>query len=905
MDNNQQSDAFDPQQFQQALTNQQSDGFNPQEYQKYTATQNTPGVDQSFPGGVIAPQASTVPNYNKPGASFMDIMSAGSPAAATNPTPEQQQQDTQQQQVWQQEWNKQQDVANQTEKALGAKYDPNALSDIERTKLGSAQENGDIDSEVKSMFPTGTISHVQGTDGTDYVKIQKDYKEDPFLLSPGSVKAWSEWYNIGNNPDLSPLERANTFANAVSHWTEDNPKASSKIALETLLTGEGGLMANTGRLVAGDAGANLAWNKGSLSTSTTDTMVDGAMIMAGYGAGATANAAVALARGRGILMKSKEGIQMLRDADQLKQLGSQQGLSENELNNLTPMPNQVTNNKLVQLQTGIASRMIDTLSHYVDNQRTLASKIFRGQYDSGDVEGLMKPVTGEDTFSSTRSGTLPDAVDALKAGKATPITAPSTNSLDAASGINNDFGSYAARSKGKVDDLYNQARSIEEPQFDIRPAINTAEDLEKGIKTSQGTQLHSLSPDLQNIVSKVKAFNNEPLLGYTDAEGKSTSAMDQLNTLRSQLYPLTQEGSDAAGRVRTDTAEAKKLYGSLTDVLNNTTNITPGFQKAWKIASDAASQRFGYLDDPLLRRGFKQDEGDILSPGSTSANTLGGQTENLQKLQGMVKDGVISQNSYDALIDSQKRKLFADPATLSDKLSALQKQKPELLNQLFSDPAELQDYKNFGDAYKNLGKTNIEGAMGDTSNAYALVDRLFNSGTKDLTTAQLDYLAKATPNSPMGKQLRAAALDHIWAQATNTDRGTLKLSSSGLDTQVRNAQSQGGYLTRLLTPEDTKALDMFLRYSQGVDKNVGSLGSSFAAYSEASKLREFEHEAIMKLVESAGFGKFVTSNLGQKVLYGSTDFEHQPGLLLKKLGAAAGTAMSPTNNRKVDNADGQ
>lgn len=956
MDNN--IDTFDPQQFQAALQNTQQDQFDPNEFQKYLQVQQTPGVGQSFPGGVVArpTQQPHVTSYS--GVSPGDIgFSCPTRPAPNDPmtllnsnTPVGEALRAKSEENTATNSAQDQSVARQTEQALGAKYDPNALSTTERTRLGLAPNFSEQAKVFQDMFPEGKIDSLQGPDGTRYVRIQKTPNDQPFLLSPGSVKAWSEFSNTIKNPNASDLDKAQAAATSISRWMEDNPRLTAKVGIETLVTmasgGAGlGIAGTTGALVSADVATNAAldlpYNQGTGQVAV-DSMLDGAALLAGYGAGYIGNAGLALARGRGILATSAEGKQMLKDAEQLRQMGKAQGMSDEELKGLTPMPHQVTSSKLVQLQTGIASRLIDTISHYVDNQRTLVSKIFRGQYDRGDIEGLINNTDEADKGNyemfgnDQRTGTFPQAVQNVKTRHELPITpAPNITSSEAGNLINTDLGTYADRSRSAVNGLYQHARSIEEPQFDPKPALDAVAEAERGVSTlsnyektpifgtdtdAQGnpiqirtdinketTPIKTPSPDLQRLIDKIKIWQNNPPMPVArqlaNGEIVTDSVTDQLNALRQEAYDLAQ-GNNKAGETRQPEALAKKIYGGLTDMLNNTKNVNPDFQKAWQDASAAAKKRFDYLEDPIVRRGYKQDEGDILSPGSTSVNTMGGQVENLQKLKQMAQDGVISPKAYEAEIDSQKRRLFADPENLSQKLSQLDKQKPDLRDELFKDPAELQLYRNLGTAYDKIKAGGLDEAIDKSTNAYSLVDKLFKGG--DLTTAEINSLAKADPTSPLGKQMRAAVLDHIWGLSTNMDRGTQRLTSSALESQIRNATAEGGKLTRLLTPADRKALDMFLRYNQGTEEGKGSLGASFAAYSEMSKIRELEHEALMKLVESFGFGKFVTSKFGQKVFYGSAGYAPQPGTLLKALATGTGQYLSPsTNYDKKINSGGQ
>lgn len=163
--------------------------------------------------------------------------------------------------------------------------------------------------------------------------------------------------------------------------------------------------------------------------------------------------------------------------------------------------------------------------------------------------------------------------------------------------------------------LYNEARRLsEDVEFDLEDVHRLAMELDNPIKTRMrdkevteevpvpagsrtpyGPATHSVtrtvaggeeiirdnSTALQEIIDFIKQMN--PVISHlVDKNGNVSRSMDQLKTLRQKVWDLYSESKGRGG----DNGPAKRLYGAISNALNNPTKGNPDFLSAWQKANE-------------------------------------------------------------------------------------------------------------------------------------------------------------------------------------------------------------------------------------------------------------------------------------------------------------------------------
>lgn len=834
-----------------------------------------------------------------------------------------------------------QNTATQTEQALGAKYDPNALSLAQREKLGAAPNFGTEQEAFTKMFPEGSMEQVKGPTGEAFIKFKTSADGQPALLSPGSVKAWSDYYNSFNT-DLPSDQRVKLIGRALMNTMADNPRETVDTVLLTLLTGPGGFIRNAARVMGGSVVSGQAMDQPyrqendasvpSYAATLTRDAWNGTIATAGYLVGALGNGINNLTHGAGIVKLSPEGKSAMEALDRLKDIMRTNGVPEEELNHMNYLPTQVTDIKLLQRFANVMSRLIGSLEEHVKGQKLMGEQSLSTAYDKGDVEKNLQ--TKDRGWNETKSGTIPEGVQTYRnsALEGDRPASPDVSHIEAAKGLNDELGTYADRSQKTVSDLYKQRDDIlkktgASPQYDPSPALDAADKAEKGtpqpytqpakqVPTSllgpNGQPLGNITQppkqavnqieplkgdDINDVVNGIRNWKNSTPVDHVDANGKVTTVADQINAFQRRLYDLSRP-DPLSGAVRLDPARAQIIRNGLQQMLDNPSG--PGtsylaYQKANEAAKNAARGRFETLDNPLLARGYKQSEGDLVTPGSASIKTMLGETgrqvENLQQLEKWSQQGVISPGSYQKVIDSEKTKLLANPDTLK---TTLDKMDPEFKKQIFKDPNELSTYSALGDIYDRLNKSGIQQAVANQTKATQVIRQLIQTGqTNGNTYTQLKKIVDMNPDSDLGKTLRAGVLDNFLRETAHIDRGNIFLDTQKFDSylETKVGDPVEGKLLQFLTRTDMQHVKDLQMYLQTIGRGENSLGASFQAYAEAGQISKLEHEAIIGLIENYGLSQMMVSPKWQKIFYGSgkTGMTSEGGLI-KRIAVAATAA---------------
>lgn len=806
-------------------------------------------------------------------------------------------------------------TAQQTQQALGAKYEPDKLPGLQRLQLGMAP---DFDLQQKKFFSWypkskgSEFDQVTGPNGEQFIKYKFNDKDQPALLSPGSVAAWNEWQQSAN-PENPPEVRGKAFINAVFHTLENNPVESAEaVTLAAIAPEAGTLRSAIGVPVAFREAATSYFSPQMTSlddafhhylNSTTQAAWDSANVLGSYLLTAGALSGYNLYKGYGILPRTEAGNEAIDALKRLKDKMLTVGMDPNIVGKMNFIPSQVASSRILKNATALASRLIDTIPAYVTKQRELGAQFLKKSYNPQDVEAGLQ---SSDNIVPSKSGTIPSAIEGTKeTATLNGPPNPNVNFTQAMGQINNDFGNYAKNSQGEVTAAYNRARAIEEPQFDPTPALDAAYKADAGVKlatrnpvtgTIEGQTINPPQPDLQKAIDLIKQWGTNPPRAITqtlpNGQVIEHNVVDQINALRQQVWGMTQ-ADPKTGAVRADAATARDIYNGLTQMMENTRNQNPAFNAAWKNASAMARQRFENLENPLLARGYRQNEGDMLTTGTSSGKTLmgesGRQIENLQQLKDMADRGVIRPQSYASLLQAEKTKLLSNPYTVSD---TIDKMDDEYKNLLFNgDTAEINSYKQFGNIFKEIKNSGIEDSVANNRRAVDMIEQLVNTGqTNGNTYAMLKHIATDNPNSGAGQTIRAGVLNKLFLDAIRVDKTNYALDQNTFDSFMRNAAPENKDLMQFLQPEDIQHLKDLQLYLHTIEEGASSLGAGIVGMQQTSRLQSLEKEALKELAVDWSMGRVLTNPSFHKIMYGTNGFNPIKGNLLKSLSLILGAS---------------
>lgn len=817
------------------------------------------------------------------------------------------------------------EAITQTNQALGksvgqpeVNYQDNQLTGNEKAKINLGGTDVTKQSAFKKMYPNGDMQPVKEPGETANTLLFRRTPDEPYArLNPSDQERWKIWFNSIDNKQPQD-QRNHLFVMALADTMENNPRESAVTGISTLLTGGAGLLRSLVMLPATSAltttiidEAGRA-NKIDPGQDRTDTAMQG--VKQGFNAwvgmlvGQSMVAAKNALAGGGLMKVGENAKAALAAVENLKQYVKDNNLGDEVSKYLGLMPQQVIELPILRRLANKTAALLPQIPEFIKGQKSAAFVIAKNTVDEDALKGGLQ-TSGE--ILPQKTGSMPQAVEDYKDFVTTQHgpSNPRTSTFDAGKALSSDLADYESRSQDTVDKLYEHARSIEEPRFDPTPAIKAADEVSTGTQTlskyektpiygaetdAQGNPVQSYSavnkettaiaspqPALQKIIDKINLWRDNPPIpvAVKQADGTITtqSTMDQINALRKQAWELSRTGP--AGETRGDEALAGKVYGGLTKMIDQTRNNNPDFQQAWQTASKAASDRFSNLENPLVRRGYKQDETGMVTTPESSIKTLTGdagrQVSNLDYLKGVVKP-----ETYQGIIDSKKTSILDDPNKITDTLSKLD---PELKKRLFSDPKEYDQYKNLGTIFDNLNSSGIQEAIKKQNNMAQFVDDMVQRGQKETESfRQLRSLVQIYPNSESAQATRAGIIDKLIHDAWTSDKGLDQLKGDYFNNWLHEAGRKD--MLQFLTPQDVqhlKDLNSFMQFTQG-GKNMAD---SFAAAGEASKVSKLEHEAIILLAEHAGLGKLFTSPMVQKFLYG-TGGAHSKGTMLKTIAQA-------------------
>lgn len=543
--------------------------------------------------------------------------------------------------------------------------------------------------------------------------------------------------------------------------------------------------------------------------------------------------------------------------------GAEEAIAAGERQGLPPiMPYQATSDPIAQTMGGQARSLTRSMEEFAEKQEIAVAE--RMQYlaqAAGDPERL--------------PGLLRARTQAARNELDDILARPNVELEEGGRALQTGLRDYDKTARADIDDLYTTARGIEEPTFDIQGIKQVAEELDAGIiarGNEGGVQVSgSLPSELRAVINDIRALSDDmqPVtITLPDGTEKVMTPTDQLRALRERLWDL--KTVDAGQIARRPEFNAGRLYGAITNALENPASVTPSFKEAWEEANNAASARFTTWERAVIRATAKSETPTILA--RQYAQPL--QVDNLRTLR-----ETIPTENWLAFQTATKADMLSDFPGLSARLDSFDQPTLNMLMPSWEQTAIRRVAENYDRMAAADGLAHLA--------RYQDIARNVMSAS-DGTTIQSLAGTIGNATSPEGKALRAAVMNNISDAVVEIRQGVPTLNRNGLSDILQKMEQNGS--SRFLTNADREALRDLDRYMDLV-KGVPDVGTSLMRASIVKQLREFNVSAAVDIVQAWSVGRLMTTSQGRRFLMGTgrekLDFNN-----LRLLGAATATIVA-------------
>ncbi len=725
---------------------------------------------------------------------------------------------------------------------------------------------GDTFEEREAVFkqtnPGGELVEISGTDITlfrndpteQFRRINQPFLES--VISPGFLKETGR--------DISGIigaEGPNIVGEAVGLAVGKRP-------------GGGRFLKDLLRIGAGGAGGEIAQQKVQEVAGTqretsgeigTRVVQEGVISVIGQTVGAGAGAALNLARGKAIFSITPEGARAIKAAERL-------GVDE-------PLPIQLVDSPFLKILGKQAQALLPRINRALRKQqeqlraalRSASNRISRTRL-LGNAARAMETANREVKsllLSVSRSGRK--------------------NYRQAAQGLEEVVTKWWRSSGDTVDALYNNSRAIEEPRFDLTPALEAAERVSEGVKGvgrgGEAVQLRSIEGQLTKAVETIKQLDPD----LPTVEGFA-SPLEVLRELRANLRDLTLPGPEGPRR---SNALARELRDAVEEVIENASHQSPEAVAAYKKAQKAAAQRFQTREQAAVIDLLNTEQPSafarsLVNPGSVDnliALTRAGGKDALEEVQ-------------DLFISDLQR----DPAGITAKLASFDEPTLNLL--LPKDKRAV--VKRAAKQMDELVASNIPKAVGRQTRIRNFVKDLIDTdATASLRALSGVISRRGGRDGPLGKSVRAAIIDEVWQRSqvvlessSGLGAGFRKIDAKRLNAVLDDFNERG--VLQFLTIGEKKLLRNTQLVQQVADAFAADAGVSIAASSAVAGGRQLSPSAFRTFFENFTVGKFMVGERGRDILIGTAAGRSAPTdtAMFKLIGAIAGNLTTTINAEK-------
>ncbi len=475
---------------------------------------------------------------------------------------------------------------------------------------------------------------------------------------------------------------------------------------------------------------------------------------------------------------------------------------------------------------------------------------------------------------------------------------------------------YEKLSREHVSRLYNAARAIEEPVFNLEPLRKKARELlerEKGarrivtkeetsplvlpegvdapIRVTEsevaGRQARDMLEDpVRRVLNEIAETQR---LETRIIDGKEITPTDQLYLWREILGDSGWTGPETARRVNINANQGKY---AIDQVLNNPTNSSKEFIAAYNTAKKAASNRFNTLDLVSSARGTNE-------PIEFIRTAYGKQSyERLRALKNAVGGigGTGTSKKWQELRNGYVRYLL-EPGQIKNLDKTLSEMRPDFKGLIFNRGEE-KVLKDLSAALRKADKLNIERAVGDQVTFHGMIEDLVGrDNTAEIATLGKMIKQRGGPNSPIGKNIRAGILSNIMKRATVDDAGVKTLDSTTLDGLIKQFENNEAY--KFVPKKDWRTL-RDVAHLENVYKESADAGTSLMAAQVSSQIGHLNPAAARHLLKAYTWSNLLVNDRFRNFLVGEKVRKRKDARHLATLGSIIQKVLDEDNRIDVD-----
>jgi hypothetical protein len=466
-----------------------------------------------------------------------------------------------------------------------------------------------------------------------------------------------------------------------------------------------------------------------------------------------------------------------------------------------------------------------------------------------------------------------------------------------------------------VSDLAARARAIEEPEFDLRPALNAVEDLSRGVRGAAKEELQQVGVDaagkpimemgrgapvradklpgpIADVIKRLNRLDPDMPIQVDEAGERITApAMDVLRNLRSELSDLMIEPLEGGRR---EQALARKLYGAITEVMENPTNANPEFLSAWSAMTHAASKRFTTRElmtvrEALSRDAMPSDVADmVLTPGPKMFERL----LQLSRAGGKETLQPIKDNFFKRLVD--------DPFRITETLAQYDRRSLGIL----MTRGEQRLIRSVAEKFDAISQSGLRETIEQQTRQRPFIEQLVNNPSSAAIDALHQVINRGGgPEAAVGRSVRSSIMDQIWINSHKIQNGRRVLDGKKLMNTITDFKNSGvwDFLSR-----EEQAIISDVKLMSRITDITADAGTSLMAASAAAGLRSFSVTAIQTILENFGVGRLMSSDAGRALVRGLG--KTKPPLnenVFRMLGAAFATMAvdSRSSNKAMSEED--
>ena len=419
---------------------------------------------------------------------------------------------------------------------------------------------------------------------------------------------------------------------------------------------------------------------------------------------------------------------------------------------------------------------------------------------------------------------------------------------------------YKVTSGYIVDEAYDFARRIEEPEFDVSLLRDEAQKAVLGVPGAKSTgEVIELSDEVPSeLIQLVKDIRDWDPDQFVLLDGEPVPVTEQLRALQRRAADLMEP---PPGRLTKTPANARaaKVWGAIKDTLDNPSNKNGEFVAAWKNANKFASMRFKTLERAAFVKAAKSE-----SPTSLARDLA--QPFKSDELK--FYRSVVPTDEFKILQDSFKTDLAINSDAITSRLSKFDKDTLDLL----MSPAEQKLFRETGKKIDDLNAVKFQEVLDRQATVGGMIDELVLKRNDTARVKKLQDIVARNGGAvgPLGRQIRAGIIDTIISKAIKQQaKGTLE-EVSGLEIRSMMKIIEDSGADAFLLPQDITALKAFADLSASVRPSV-DVGASMAAGGAAEAARgivtgDMVFDGLRTLMEMSGTGNFLVSPTARKLL---------------------------------------